>query len=260
LQDALDGGGTVYVCPGRYQGGFVLNRAVRVIGAGRGAASASNTILDGNGAGRVLMINEEVGTVVLERLRLADGNIASAPGGGIYHRGTRLRMTDCTVSGNTAVDSAGGGIASAGTLEMTRCTVRANHVTGDFGFGGGIDTTGMTTLTDCLIEANTAVSVGGGLMVHGGTTTLAGSTQVRDNAANAGGGIGAQNSETTLEIAETCRVTANTATTGNGGGISNERATVILAGANPSPIVVNNCHENCVGTVAKCAAEPVSCP
>ena len=28
----------------------------------------------------------------------------------------------------------------------------------------------------------------------------------------------------------------------------------------PSPIVVNNCAENCVGSVPTCAAIPVSCP
>jgi hypothetical protein len=33
---------------------------------------------------------------------------------------------------------------------------------------------------------------------------------------------------------------------------------VTLDGADPSPIVVNNCHENCVN-VPECAAEPVSC-
>jgi hypothetical protein len=37
---------------------------------------------------------------------------------------------------------------------------------------------------------------------------------------------------------------------------------VTLQGADPSPIVVDNCRENCspTGNVPKCAAEPVFCP
>src|SRR5688500_8068698 len=71
LQRAISDGGTVYVCPGRYQGGFtVFDDAVTVIGAGDGTDAARNTILDGNAAGRVLTINAAVGTVELERLRI----------------------------------------------------------------------------------------------------------------------------------------------------------------------------------------------
>jgi hypothetical protein len=67
----------------------------------------------------------------------------------------------------------------------------------------------------------------------------------------------------TLIIAETCRVTRNTAPSGNGGGILNGSGTVILQGADPSPIVVNNCQENCAGTlVPNCStASPAGpCP
>jgi hypothetical protein len=46
---------------------------------------------------------------------------------------------------------------------------------------------------------------------------------------------------------------------GSGGGIRRSGGTVTLRGANPSPIVVNNCHENCAGNVPRCAATPVSC-
>ena len=61
-------------------------------------------------------------------------------------------------------------------------------------------------------------------------------------------------------VAATCRVTQNTAAEGFGGGIHRSSGgTVTLRGANPSPIVVNNCQENCVGSVPKCAAAPVSC-
>ena len=127
----------------------------------------------------------------------------------------------------------------------------------------GINTRGTTTLTDCLVEDNSAEVRGGGLEINGGTTTLTGSTRVRGNHADtnvssAGGGIFINGG--TLVIAETYLVTENTAASGNGGGIRNSGGTVTLQGANPSPIVVNNCHENCVGSVPQCAATPISCP
>jgi hypothetical protein len=145
---------------------------------------------------------------------------------------------------------------------MTRCTVRDNHATdANLSDGGGIYAGGSTTLTDCLVEDNRAARDGGGLFViYPGAVTLAGSTQVHDNAANFGGGIHIESG--TLTIAETCRVTENTASAaGNGGGIYNSGGMVTLQGADPSPIVVNNCHENCapLDSVAKCAATPVSC-
>jgi hypothetical protein len=251
LQVALAAGGTVYVCPGRYQENFTLDAAVRVLGAGDGAGVATDTILTANGFGRVLQINPGAGLVALERLRITGGSADS--GGGINHEGTTLRLTDCTVSGNSANDAGGIHASSSTTLEMTRCTVRDNEA---IAAGGGIVANGNATLTDCLVEANSADNGGG--IVTGGPTALAGSTQVRGNAAEFGGGILVVVSS--LIIAETCRVTENTADAGQGGGIAKFGfGLVTLQGADPSPIVVNNCHENCGGLVAKCAATPVSC-
>jgi predicted outer membrane repeat protein len=262
LQAALNGGGTLYVCPGRYVGNFTIPTAVSVIGAGEGTDTVSDTILDVGGTGRGLVINPGVGLVELDRLRFTDSNTATG-GGGITHAGTTLRMTECTVSGNanTNVNSFGGGIfvGADSMLEMTRCTVRDNHAGGLVDHGGGIFTAGITTLTDCLVEDNSAIGQGGGISVFSGARAiLAGSTQVRGNTAgDRGGGIFVNG---LLIISETCRVAENTANgPGGGGGIYNDSAAVTLQGPDPSPIVVNNCHENCVGTVSKCATTPVSC-
>jgi hypothetical protein len=256
----MDSGGTVYVCPGLYRGGFELGAAVRVIGAGEGTDSASNTILDANDFGRVLRINSGVGTVELERLRITDG-FATSGAGILLDLNSTLRMTECTVSGNTC-NGPGGGIGTLGTLEMTRCTVRDNHAIGTTGHGGGIHVSGPTTLSDCLIADNHATDEGGGLHITSGSTmpkaVLTGSTQVRDNVAQFGAGIIVYSE---LVIAETCRVTENRASApGNGGGINSSPGMVTLQGANPSPIVVDNCHENCAGNVPGCADTPVSCP
>ena len=227
LTDA-SAGDTVYVCPGRYRGNFIIDTAVRVIGAGDGPTSTSNTILDANGTGRALQIpSVTAGTVELERLRVTGGQDPDGPG--ILFQGTMLRMTACTVSGNTVDTGAGGGsilVAFGRTLEMLRCTVRDNHGAGAASNGGGIFSGGFTTLTDCLVEENIVNSLGGGLWINGGTTTLAGTTQVRGNEAAQGAGIYLQSG--TLEMAATCRVTDNTATT-TGGGIFRVAGTVNLA-------------------------------
>lgn len=259
----MNAGGTVYVCPGRYARSYLLTDGVHVIGAGQGTDDTRNTILDASELGNlVLQVNPTAGLVEFERLRMTGGNVASL-GAGITHGGTKLRMTDCTVSGNTTILSTGGGglfTLPSSTLEMLRCTISDNHATGteeNVGAGGGIYTNGPTTLTDCLIEGNSA-RIGGGLYATG-TTILAGSTEVRENTATRGGGI---LNIGTLQIAESCRVRHNTAAAiGDGGGIFNDATgAVTLDGASPSPIVVDNCRDNCVGTVAKCAATPVSCP
>lgn len=209
----------------------------------------------------VLAIASGVGPVTLERLRFTDG--FASTGAGVLHQDGTLRMTECTVAGNTS-NGLGGGVATSGTTEMTRCTIRNNYALGALGEGGGLYTIGTTTLTDCLVESNFAGDSGGGIAVFGGTTILAGTTQVRDNVVDTGfgGGITIQAADLLL-IAETCRVTENTAPMGNGGGIANGGSgTVTLQGSSgaTSAIVVDNCRENCTGLVPRCATTPVSCP
>src|SRR5215213_3813693 len=148
LQEALQTGGTFYVCPGIYRGGFAPTDVVTLIGAGEGDDPASNTILDANGAGRVLTIPPGL-PVTLERLQIARGRVttAGATGGGILHQGTTLRMTECTVSANnlinpTTATTLGAGIFvdPSSTLDLTRCTVsnNSNNISGLDGNGGGI--------------------------------------------------------------------------------------------------------------------------
>jgi hypothetical protein len=266
----MNAGGTIRVCPGTYRpptDGFQPSvTGVSLFGAGEGTNPATDTILAATGTGGVLGIDAGVGLVVLQRLRVTGGRRLFA--GGIRHQGTTLRMTECTVAGNTSATGGGLSVVSGSTLEMTRCTVRDNHVQSGLGGGngGGITTSGTTTLTDCLIENNSAEVAGGGISVDGGTTSLLGALTVQGNHADAnvvsrGGGIDVDTG--TLIIAETCRVTRNTAAAGFGGGIFNNGGTVTLqGGANPSPIVVDNCQENCAGPggVPTCSPAPPTGP
>jgi len=245
LQTALERGPetTLYVCPGTYRGGFTINRSVAVIGAGQDDDPAANTILDGNDAERVVTIPGGTGTVNLRSLAITRGS-----GGGILHSGTRLVMQDCTVADNQ-VNAASGVHHDSGVLEMTRCTVSHNNAAFE---GGGLLLESQATLTDCLIANNTTSMSGGGIATFSSAlVTLAGETVIQANTAGRGGGIFVGSGF--LTIGEDCRITGNTAPELRGGGIENGEGVVTLLGADPSPIVVDNCHENCAGDVPGCA-------
>jgi hypothetical protein len=220
---------------------------VSLFGSGEGANPARDTILDATGTGgRVLLINEGGGPVVLQRLSVMGGTTSTA-GAGILHLGTTLEMTECAVGHNTAMDAPGGGLSVGenSTLEMTRCWVGFNHATVT-GNGGGIATSGTTTLTDCLIVGNQADNLGGGILLNeNGPATLAGATTVQGNEADVGGGIYADGS---LHVEAAVRITANTATSGAGGGggifRSVDVGTVTL---DAGSLVCGNTPDQCVG-------------
>ncbi len=75
LADGAECGGNGLCLPGHVPGGFTINAAVSVIGAGDGEDAASNTVLDGNNAARVVLIDSGTGTVELERLRITRGAV-----------------------------------------------------------------------------------------------------------------------------------------------------------------------------------------
>ncbi|MCA9876297.1 MAG: right-handed parallel beta-helix repeat-containing protein, partial [Thermomicrobiales bacterium] len=261
LQAALNGTrATLHVCPGRYQGGFSIDRHVTVIGAGQGEDDRVDTILDGNDTQRVLLLTS--GVVMLQGLHVTRGNAGSIVGGGINNDGATLIMQDCTVS-HSACRLGGGINHQGGVLTMTRCTVRGNEAQTDGAGGGGLRLLRQATLTDCLVTGNTCDGIGGGIGVSTGlasqTVTLAGTTRIEGNTAHQGGGL--FTSDTNVTIGADCRITGNTATlAGEGGGITRLSGAVTLEGtADPSPIVTGNCPENRAGAVPKCQAGGV-CP
>jgi hypothetical protein len=94
LQDATAAaadGATLLVCPGANAGGFSINTALTIIGAGEGKDPTTNTVLDGGGSQRVVHIPSGTGAVARSRLHITGGGIHvnTGRGAGLYAEGPR---------------------------------------------------------------------------------------------------------------------------------------------------------------------------
>ncbi len=99
--------------------------------------------ISGNNAVRVFYVNAGV-TLNLSNLTVANGNVSSGNGGGIYNNGT-LNVTNSTFSSNSAGGySSGGGIFnySGATLTVVNSTFSGNSASV---YGGGISSYGTAT-------------------------------------------------------------------------------------------------------------------
>jgi uncharacterized repeat protein (TIGR01451 family)/CSLREA domain-containing protein len=206
-------------------GHFVLSLGELSVGSNveiAGAATRS-TIIDANGASRVLGIDS--GAVSLRDLTITGGSAVFSPvnigpfgfsgdGGGILTTGATLDLTRVAVVGNRA-DLNGGGIAAPpenatpAVVTVTDSTIANNAVSGGAteGQGGGIYIAGGATLTNTTVAGNSVSNPGAN--VGGGIAAIKG-------AASAG--------PSTITLLNTT-VAGNSVTTGSGGG---------YAGGNPA--------------------------
>ncbi|MFT4036894.1 MAG: hypothetical protein QM692_01840 [Thermomicrobiales bacterium] len=244
-------GGTLYVCPGTYQGNFTIG-AGSVIGAGSGTDPASNTILNGNGAGRTLVANTNAASTKLATLRITGGlasGVGTDSGGGLFAGiGTTVQLANCVVAGNSG-ESGGGITAEVTTLTLTNCEVSDNSAKS----GGGVFSDNSTcTFIDTLITDNHATEEdGGGLVAYSSTLNFENTQLTLNTAFQDGGGLALGNSFATATFDSDCSVTQNTASlqpigSYEGGGIRNFNATagsLTLNGAT----VIDNAPDDCVG-------------
>ncbi len=120
------------------------------------------------------------------------GNSASQQGGGIWlarhQSATGIVISNSAITGNTATASNGGGIVlgDVSKLAITNSTISGNQVTGAYSMGAGVAVvSGQTTITNSTIANNTASWQGGGIL-PGASLTLK-NTIVANNTANNGG-------------------------------------------------------------------------
>ncbi len=154
IQQALGvaaNGDTIRVAPGTYVENLTWPvRNVELVGT----AGAAVTIVDGNGAGSVVVI--PVGaTATIDGVTLSNGT--ATVGAGVFSQGT-LTLRNSTVSGNlsqAAYYAAGAGVRSQGDLTLINSTISGNTMFAGYGCGCGLFATGGdVTLTGSRIENN----------------------------------------------------------------------------------------------------------
>ncbi|MGA1238741.1 MAG: pentapeptide repeat-containing protein, partial [Limisphaerales bacterium] len=169
----LEGGRVVLI-----SGEIVLERSVEV----DGRSLARGLTLDGGHAGRIFYIGAEQVEVGLYGLSLTGGTgegLEPGWGGAVYSAGS-LRVSECTLAGNSA-GLGGGGIASIGVLHVEQSTFSGNAAIQE---GGGILSSGEVELVHCTVAGNEAAS-GGGVRAGSGVIQLE-NTIVAQNSGGAG--------------------------------------------------------------------------
>ena len=192
-------------------GHLVINKNLTIQGPG-----AAQLTISGNQASRVFFINPASVSATLSGVTIANGNVTGSLGAGIYNDGS-LTLTNCVLSGNSAVSVSGGGLfnSSSGSATITDCTFSGNsaaHSGGAFvnsgsltlsnstitgnsvsftgAAGGGINqTSGTLTISNSTLSGNSASGFGGGILITSGTLTISNSTLSGNSASGFGGGI-----------------------------------------------------------------------
>ncbi len=87
---------------------------------------AAGVTVSGNNASRVFQVDGSV-TASISALTITGGNVGtSKSGGGLYDDGGTTTLTNCTVSGNSALRG-GGLMINGGTTTLTDSTVSGNR-------------------------------------------------------------------------------------------------------------------------------------
>jgi hypothetical protein len=220
LQQRLDQGGTIYVCPGRYAGRFVVGVA-KIIGAGSGEDPATDTILDAQNDGRVLSLNNGV-TASLSRLHITGGSVGGSSGGGLYARNCDLAISSCVFTGNRA-NSVGGLFVFGGRLHISDSTISDNTATSSSGGGVGIVAGANATISRSNIRGNraptdTSNTLGGGIYLETSTLTVTRSEISLNSSAAGGGGIVIFGPDCVATLDSATRVVNNSSGSTRGGG------------------------------------------
>jgi predicted outer membrane repeat protein len=130
--------------------------------------------------------------LTIEGSTISDNSAGYDRGGGIYCGGD-LKITNCTITGNST-ESGGGGVDCESATTIANSTISDN--TG--GWGGGICCGESTAITNCTINGNSARWVGGIYCTIGNLTvtncTITGNTEKEGY----GGGICSYNSNSTI--------------------------------------------------------------
>jgi hypothetical protein len=185
-----------------------LSSNITITGPGPDKFSVS-----GNNASSVFQVDSS-SVATISSLTVTNGN-SSTNGGGISNAGG-LTIVGIAVTNNTAAQN-GGGIYNTSGVAINFSTVSGNTAGGN---GGGIETSNNFTLYDSTVSGNTATGNGGGIdnsaVLYVTQDTIAGNT--------ASDGAGVENETAGAATIAQSTVSGNTATSQNGGTVSNQNS------------------------------------
>lgn len=232
--DAAAPGDTIHICAGVFGERLTITTDVTLAGVGDGG---NGTTLDGRRGGTTVTIAGA--EVAFARLRIT-GGASSGVSGGIGLQDGSLTLTDCTVSGNTALEGAGIG-SSASSLLLIASRVTGNRASGS---GGGISKQGgALRLENSAVTRNEAALDGGGINHINGASTFIASTISDNEAGSRGGGI--LFSGGAMSVFQGTRIEGNRAGI-EGGGISRFFGSISIIDST----VTGNSPDNCAGEPA----------
>ncbi|MFS0786673.1 right-handed parallel beta-helix repeat-containing protein [Shouchella sp. 1P09AA] len=165
-------------------GGIYVNANASMTATG---CSILNNTSQQNGAG--LFLNTSVVGNITD-CTFTGNNAVNGFGGGLFsNNNVSTTLTGSSFVGNhCAVDGGGCYLNGGGIASVANTTFRENSGGGD---GGGLylnQLIGNTSITGCAFESNSSTN-GGGLFINGSDTTLTDSSFITNTASQAGGGL-----------------------------------------------------------------------
>ncbi len=207
---------------------LTLTKNVTIDGTGH------TVVVDGNSAVTVVTVNAGL-TVGLSNLTIQHGKgtgclvgaTTTTCGGGIYHLGTMLTVTNCTIA-NSAAGNGGGIFSNGGTLTLTNSIVSGNGLSSAFDGGGIYSQGGTLTLTNSTLSGNSANNGGGIDLESGSMLTMTGSTLSGNTVVSSGAAAGIFIGGGSTAVLTNSTLSGNTANPAAGGTIYNDHATLTV--------------------------------
>ena len=154
-------------------------------------------------------------TAVLDGFTITGGNADNIDeeyyrGGGMYNGNSSPSISNCTFSGNTAIDG-GGMYNSNSSPSISNCSFSGNTAIDGGGMYNG--STSSPSISDCTFSGNSASSYGGGMYTNSSSPSINNSAFSGNSANTSGGGM--YNKSASPSIIN-CTFSSNSASYGGG--------------------------------------------
>jgi hypothetical protein len=191
--NAATTGDTVWVADGTYAG--TGNKDLSWIGKHitvRSENGPNNCIIDCQNSGKGFTFDStgQNSSDIIRGFTIMKGNVGGSidNSGGIYCNSSSPTITNCVITGNSAVYGGGINCYYSSSPTITNCTISNNNT---IDWGGGINCyySSSPTITNCVITGNSAVYGGGICSYFNSSPAITNCIILNNSAASSGGGI-----------------------------------------------------------------------